>query len=75
MQTNVAETIIEKVKTLSADRQEKVLEFIDALETNKKSIWDKLDEHLKNIPEEQMAALPADASENIDHYLYGALKK
>ena len=75
MQTDVAETIYQKVKTLSAEQQEKVLEFVDALDTPRKTIWDKLDERLKNVPTEEFAEIPADASTNLDHYLYGAPKK
>ena len=75
MQTEVAETIYQKVKSLPAEQQEKVLEFVDALDTPRKTIWDKLDERLKNVPTEEFAEIPVDASTNLDHYLYGAPKK
>ena len=75
MQTDVMQTIVEKVKILSAEQQEKVLEFVAALDIPKKTIWDKLDERLKNVPPEEFAEIPADASANLDHYLYGASKK
>ena len=75
MQTNVAEKIVEKVKIMSAEQQEKVLEFVETLDIPKKNIWDKLDERLKNVPPEEFAEIPADASANLDHYLYGAPKK
>ena len=75
MQTDVVQTIVEKVKVLSAEQQEKVLEFVAALDIPKKTIWDKLDERLKNVPPEEFAEIPADASSNLDHYLYGAPKK
>jgi hypothetical protein len=75
MQTDIAVTIYEKVKGLSPDKQEKVLEFLDALDIPKKSIWDKLDDRLKDVPQEELAQLPADASANLEHYLYGSPKK
>ncbi len=75
MQTDVAEAIYEKVKGLPPDKQEKVLEFLNALDVPKKSIWDKLDDRLKDVPEEELSQLPADASANLDHYLYGTPEK
>ncbi len=75
MQTEVAETIYQKVKMLPAEQQEKVLEFVDTLDASRKTIWDKLDERLKNVPTEEFAEIPADASANLDHYLYGAPRK
>jgi hypothetical protein len=37
-----------------------------------KSMWRKLVEIGDQLPEVERARLPADASENLDHYLYGA---
>jgi hypothetical protein len=75
MQPNVIETIMTRVKNLSVDQQEQVLEFVETLDVSRKSIWDKLEERLDLVPQEEFADLPADASLNIDHYLYGAPKK
>ena len=75
MQTEVDKTIAEKVKTLSPDQKEKVLEFVHTFDTQKKSIWDKLDERLSSVPEKEFAELPADASSNLSHYLYDVPKK
>ena len=75
MQTEVTEKIVQKIKVLSAEQQEKVLEFVEALDVQKKTIWDKLDDRLKNVPPEEFAEIPADASQNLDHYLYGSPKK
>ncbi len=75
MQTGTLEKIAEKVKVLSAEQQEQVLEFVETLDVPKKTIWDKLDERLRNVPQEEFAEIPADASANLDHYLYGAPKK
>jgi hypothetical protein len=44
-------------------------------EAQRKPIWERIAEAAKAIPEEEWKRLPADASVNIDHYLYGAPKK
>lgn len=75
MQTDVLQAIVDKVKVLSAEQQEKVLEFVENLEPAKRTPWQIWQEHLKNIPEEELDKIPTDASINLDHYLYGAPKK
>ncbi len=75
MQTDIAKTIIDKVKVLSAEQQEQVLEFVENLKPQKRTPWQIWQEHLKDIPEEELDKIPTDASVNLDHYLYGASKK
>ena len=75
MQTDVAETIFQKVKLMSAEQQEKVLEFVENLEPQRKTLWEMWQKHLKDIPQEELDEIPTDASVNLDHYLYGAPKK
>jgi hypothetical protein len=75
MQADVTEKIVEKVRVLSADQKEKVLEFVENLEPPRRTLWEMWQEHLKDIPEEELDKIPADASVNLDHYLYGAPKK
>ena len=75
MQTETLEKIAEKVKVLSAEQQEQVLEFVENLEPEKRTPWQIWQEHLKDIPEEELDKIPTDASINLDHYLYGAPKK
>ncbi|HXG86222.1 MAG TPA: hypothetical protein VNI84_19535 [Pyrinomonadaceae bacterium] len=75
MQSDVAEKIAEKVKVLSAEQQEQVLEFVENLEPPRRTLWEIWKEHLKDIPEEELDKIPSDASVNLDHYLYGAPKK
>ena len=80
MQTEIAETIYEKVKVLSLDKQEEVLEFVEeklafAENNDSRPIWEKIVEISDGVPEEEWAKLPADGAENLDHYLYGAPKK
>lgn len=75
MQVDLEKTIVEKVRTLSPEQKVKVLEFVSTLDLPKKSIWDKLEERLSSVPEDEFAELPADASSNLSHYLYGVPKK
>lgn len=75
MQTDVVQTIVEKVKVLSIEQQEKVLEFVENLQPSRRTLWEIWKEHLKDIPEEELDKIPTDASVNLDHYLYDAPKK
>ncbi|MBX3267196.1 MAG: hypothetical protein KF831_10855 [Acidobacteria bacterium] len=75
MQTETEKTLVERVRSLSPEQQEKVLEFVSSLHQPKKTIWEKLDERLSKVPDEEFAELPADASSNLNHYLYGSPKK
>jgi hypothetical protein len=43
--------------------------------SSRETIWEKLQRNLKDVPDSEFAELPSDASENLDHYLYGAPKK
>jgi len=45
-----------------------------ALEASKPA-WLRLVEIGDNLPQEELERLPADASENLDHYLYGTPRK
>ncbi len=75
MQTDVIQAIVKKVNTLSVEQQEKVLEFVENLEPQRKTLWEMWQKHLKEIPQEELDEIPTDASLNLDHYLYGAPKK
>ena len=75
MQTETEKTLVERVRSLSPEQQEKVLEFVSSLNQPKQTIWEKLDDRLSKVPDEEFAELPADASSNLNHYLYGSPKK
>ena len=75
MQTKTEKTISEKIKNLSPEQKEKVLEFVSGLDAPKKDIWARLDERLRSVPEEEFAEIPVDASANLKHYLYGSPRK
>lgn len=77
MQTDVADNILEIVKILPRDKQEKLLRQAKALvkEEEKPTIWDKIHAHAAEIPDEEWEKMPVDGSEQHDHYLYGSPKK
>ena len=75
MQTDVIQAIVKKVNTLSVEQQEKVLEFVENLEPQRKTLWEMWQKHLKEISQDELDEIPPDASVNLDHYLYGAPKK
>ncbi len=80
MQTEIADTIYRKVKSLPLDKQEEILEFIEekisaADKKETRPIWEVITEISSEVPEEEWAKLPSDGSLNHDHYLYGSPKK
>jgi hypothetical protein len=77
MAANLESAINEKLKALPPEKQQQVLDFVEELSNGAphETVSQKLERHLKNVPAEELADLPADASENLDHYLYGAPKK
>jgi hypothetical protein len=75
MQTDVTEKIVGKIKVSFTEQKEKVLEFVENLEPSRRTLWEMWQEHLKDIPEEELDKIPTDASQNLNHYLYRAPKK
>jgi plasmid stability protein len=43
--------------------------------TQRRHIWDIIAENMKDVPPEDLAALPKDGLSQIDHYVYGVPKK
>jgi hypothetical protein len=86
MAANIEEKVIEKLRVLPEDRQAEVLRFVEDLadlETKadnghpagRVAIWDKIEDIMRDVPDEVLASIPTDGSINVDHYLYGASKK
>lgn len=78
MGADVEELLIEKVRGLEPEQQQRVLEFVECLTGQQPgggSIWDKIQERVKKVPSEAWDEVPRDGSINVDHYLYGAPKK
>ncbi len=79
MEPNVEQTAIEKLRTLSPEQQQQVLQFIEDLEPpaapRRVTIWDKVKARMEAIPSEAWNEVPKDGAANVDHYLYGAPKR
>ncbi|MBP9663678.1 MAG: hypothetical protein KBD94_03595 [Pyrinomonadaceae bacterium] len=80
MGADLAKRIFEKVKELSSDEQEKILDYVEQravpIQTrDSRPIWEVITEMSSEIPDEMWAELPTDGSINHDHYLYGTPKK
>lgn len=86
MAADIEDKVIEKLRALPKDQQAEVLKFIEdmaALETTadngnptgRVAIGDKIEEIMRDVPDEVLASIPTDGSINVDHYLYGASKK
>lgn len=78
MAINIEETLINKVRTLPPEKQQQVLDFLEALppgEHPKQTIWEKIRERAKEVPDEVWEQMPIDGAEQHDHYLYGTPKK
>lgn len=85
MQTNEAhsaqsiqQAVIEKLALLSLEKQQEVLAFTEKLaapESTGQSLWDMVQECIKDVPPEAWDEVPKDGALNHDHYLYGAPKQ
>ena len=86
MAANIEEKLIEKLRALPEGQQEEVLKFVEDLAgveiradnghpAGRVAIWDKIEEIMRDVPDEVLASIPTDGSINVDHYLYGASKK
>lgn len=82
----IEQSMIEKFRALSEDKQEEVLKFMSKLNglqageaeiagPLRMTIWERIEEIVKEVAPEAWDAVPSDGSINVDHYLYGAPKK
>lgn len=82
MQTDIEQSVLEKFRGLPLERQQQVLEFVEELEQEdrpRRPLHEIMDhivaQTFGKVPPEDLAEIPPDASQNLDHYLYGAPKK
>jgi hypothetical protein len=86
MAANIEEKVVEKLRALPEAQQAEVLKYVEELAgsetkadnghpTGRVAIWDKIEEIMRDVPDEVLASIPTDGSINVDHYLYGASKK
>jgi hypothetical protein len=75
------EAIQAKVPMLPPDRQQEVLDFVEFLaqknqpQPPQKTIWEKIDECMAEVPDEEWEKVPTDGSYQHDRYLYGTPKR
>ena len=86
MAANIEDKLIEKLRVLPESQQAEVLRFVEELadveakadnghSVGRVPIWEKIQAIMDDVPDEVLANIPTDGSINVDHYLYGALKK
>lgn len=75
MRTETAKKIAEKVGKLSAEQQDKILQFVETFDPPTRTLHDIWLEVSKDMPDDAFADIPTDASYNLNHYLYGSPKK
>jgi hypothetical protein len=77
----LTEQILAKLQHLSPEHQQQVLDFVDFLaqknppQPPQQTIWEKIDERMAEVPDEEWEKLPTDGSYQHDHYLYGTPKR
>lgn len=75
------EQILAKLQQLSPEQQQTVLDFAEFLaqknqpQPPQKTIWEKIDEQMAQVPDEVWEKVPTDGSYQHDHYLYGTPKR
>ncbi len=75
---DIQQAVIEKLALLSLNKQQQVLAFAEELaqqESSGQTLWDMMQECIRDIPPEAFDDLPSDGALNLDHYLYGAPKR
>lgn len=85
MAANLEEQLIDKVRALPASKQQEALRLLDSLAgersepngrgTDRKPVWQVIDEINASLPSDTWENVPTDGSINLDHYLYGAPKQ
>jgi len=77
--SSIEEALVERLRALDAEEQKRVLDFVEGIERQKsqpaKTLWDAIQDIVKDVPDEVWERLPTDGAEQHDHYLYGSPKK
>ena len=80
--TNLEQSIIDKIHAFPPEKQKKVLDFAESLESNgqpngepNQTLWEMVKDIIEEVPDDAWDEIPTDASINVDHYLYGHKKK
>jgi len=83
MAANLEDQLIDKVRALPPNKQQEALKLLDTLAsgasapngTDRRPIWEVVDEINAALPADTWENVPADGSINLNHYLYGAPKR
>jgi hypothetical protein len=77
--SSIEEALVERLRALDAEEQKRVLDFVEGIERQKsqpaKTLWDAIQDIVKDVPDEVWERLPTDGAEQHDQYLYGSPKK
>ena len=74
----IQEVLIEKLASLSLEQKQEVLAFTETLTqptSSGSTLWEMVQECVKDVPPEAWDIVPTDGALNHDHYLYGAPKR
>jgi hypothetical protein len=85
MAATLDDELIDKVRALSANKQQEALRLLDTLASevsvepngtslDRRPIWEIVEEINAGLPADTWENVPTDGSINLDHYLYGAPK-
>jgi len=76
-----SEKILATLQYLSPEQRRQVLDSVEFLtqknppQPPQKPIWEKIDERMAEVPDEEWERVPTDGSYQHDHYLYGTPKR
>lgn len=69
MSTSIEQTVIEGLRQLTLEQQKEVADFIQQLmqkNAPRKTLWEKIDARVKQVPSEVWEGVPADGAEPHD---------
>jgi Arc/MetJ-type ribon-helix-helix transcriptional regulator len=72
--TEAASLLVQQLRQEQAQAKPPAANYADAASADK-PIWEVIEEENQSIPPEVWDALPADLSEQHDHYIYGTPKR
>lgn len=82
MNQTIEQKVIETIRVLPEEKQQKVLEYAKQISETEKSkkpkkrkFLQEIEEIMGQLPKEAFEGYPTDGSLNHDHYLYGAPKR
>lgn len=77
-ESGLRQEVIEEMETLPEDQLRDVLRFIESLRQtphSSRSIEEKIEAIVDEVPDDVWKNVPADGAEQHDHYIYGAPKQ